>query len=212
MIEAIKKEILMEFQYGLVLLSFMFSIFLLFYLIDLFARFFKELGKFLFVFGDKENNSSKKHYGILSGILDENWWIWFGIFSSINFFHYNIVESNKIKEHKRAFVNYEKYSKELNYVSSQLQRGGTICNDGWRSDSGGGQGSCSHHGGVNRDISYYRYDSLLSQVKRYEEIKSDYWIQTEIKKNIDNHLNIEYIIIILSLSAYMVIKNSENKK
>lgn len=45
----------------------------------------------------------------------------------------------------------------LTFTSCKGKQVGCMCEDGWVSDSMGGPGTCSHHGGVDHEL-YESYD------------------------------------------------------
>lgn len=146
----------------------------------------------------------------LYGFINPNWWIFVIIASLVN----GCVYSNEIDEatkvHERAVNRYAYDTQELKRLESQLARGGTICNDGWRSSSYG-SGTCSHHGGIDRTISRDKYNNLSLRI-----IKDSYDRDPEnfkhTKKSIrDDFISWEIFIIFLSLLVCRMIKNSEVK-
>ena len=69
-------------------------------------------------------------------------------------------------------ADYAYAKKELSDLETQLARGGTICNDGWKSNSSG-QGTCSYHGGVNQDIDEIdikHYHLLLGDMRQMSNL------------------------------------------
>lgn len=160
-------------------------------------------------YGADNRSDNKKHqYHFFSGLLSGNFWIICICLSIGNFYLYSKEEGRLEKRHEQAVYSYDRAMRERDYMQSQLARGGTICNDGWKSSSSG-QGTCSHHGGIDRSISDSRYYFLSSQAKRYEEEKSPYWLDLKVDRLQEKHYWAEFFIVAGLLWLYMFMKKQE---
>jgi hypothetical protein len=154
-----------------------------------------------------QTNADDKEYNLLSGLNSTNWWI---ITSSVSLFNTHLYLKKEKKfylQYNEANSNYVSYITKRDYIKSQLSRGGTICEDGWRSDSYG-QGTCSHHGGIDESISWERYNYYDRKISKYEEIKTKTWLNRETDSLLKTHLWAEFWIILVLLWAYKVLKTS----
>lgn len=124
-----------------------------------------------------------------------------------NYYFYRKAEINIAKQHIQAVNNYDDLIRERNYIKSQIERGGTICNDGWKSYSSG-QGTCSHHGGIDHSISPSRYRGLEKRIGQYEIKKSNYWFDSQINLLKNKHYWIEFFIVAGLIWIYAILRKS----
>lgn len=181
---------------------------LLIFIGAIFFHALKMSGRFwFFLFGRKSEEGEVIQYGFLSGFVNVKWWVCVIFLSIINSFTYHNSEDRL----KRQYDNEEKYyikaKSEIKYLEEQLNKG-TVCNDGWRSSSSG-QGTCSHHGGVDNSINYSKYESLKSATRSYEFKRSYGYPYNRFKSIKETHFWAEVIIIFGLLFLYMILKNSE---
>lgn len=152
------------------------------------------------------NNNDKMQYTIFSGLASPKWWMVFGGISYYNYSRYDSKMDNLNKWYDEAEERLPQVKREYNYLLEKSHYGSTVCEDGWISQSGG-QGACSHHGGVDYDIDY-RLKSLQSQINTYNERLHTDWYIVRKSKIDEFHWGFEAFVLVFLLFLYKIIKST----
>lgn len=152
------------------------------------------------------NNNDKMQYTIFSGLASPKWWVIFGGISYYNYSRYNKKMNNLNKWYNEAVEKLPQVKREYNYLLEKSNYGSTVCEDGWISQSGG-QGTCSHHGGVDYDIDY-RLKSLQSQINTYNERLYTDWYNIRKSKIDEFHWGFEAFVLVFLLFLYKIMKSN----
>lgn len=152
------------------------------------------------------NSNKKMQYTIFSGFASLKWWIVFGGISYYNYSRYDSKMDNLNKWYDEAEERLPQVKREYNYLLEKSHYGSTVCEDGWISQSGG-QGACSHHGGVDYDIDY-RLKSLQSQINTYNERLHTDWYIVRKSKIDEFHWGFEAFVLVFLLFLYKIIKST----
>lgn len=166
---------------------------------------------FISISGELKEKKKNGKAHILSGLVSPKWWICFILLSMGSYYFCNSKIRNLEQDYAIRTADYAYAKKELSDLETQLARGGTICNDGWKSNSSG-QGTCSYHGGVNQDIDENRYKTLSSIIRRYETDVQFNLTENELDKLRSNYFIFQIFIFIGLLWVYMFFKNYEPYK